>query len=326
MKPSVLLPTLVALTKANQPTFLWGSPGIGKSALVSQVAKAREIGFLDLRLTMLDSVDLRGVPVPKDGITHWASPVFLPTEGEGILFLDELVQAHQSVQNAASQLILDRKIGEYSLPVGWAIVAAGNRETDGAATHKMPSHLANRFTHIEVEHDLNDWIVWALDSEIRPEVVSFVKFRPELLNKFDKTMKAYPTPRAYEMANRVLGAGLPRAGLLEALKGTLGSASAEFLAFLEIYSALPDMDKILDNPAAYDVPKELSQIWSLAGALPFYITKDNVSNYFTFIKKLPQEFSVWSVMIALKKHKELLTSHKDYIAFCMGTSKILFGT
>ena len=156
MKASRLNSTLTALIEQKVPAFLWGAPGIGKSSIVKQIAQSNEIDFIDLRLALMDPTDLKGIPFyDKESHTAlWAPPAFLPKSGEGILFLDELNTAAPSVQASAYQLILDRRVGEYVLPDGWAIVAAGNRESDRGVTYRMPSPLANRFVHFEMEVDV----------------------------------------------------------------------------------------------------------------------------------------------------------------------------
>ena len=120
----------------KKPFFIHGAPGIGKSSIVKQIANEKSVGFIDLRLALMDPTDLKGIPFyDKDSHTAlWAPPAFLPKDGEGILFLDELNAAPPSVQASAYQLILDRQVGEYILPDGWAIVAAGNREGDRGVT------------------------------------------------------------------------------------------------------------------------------------------------------------------------------------------------
>lgn len=158
MKPSFMIEALRTLTKVNQPAFIWGPPGVGKSQLVAQVAAEQKKEMIDIRAVLLDPVDLRGLPhLGKDNTARWATPDFLPQEGEGILFLDELNAAPPLVQAACYQLTLDRKIGEYTLPDGWSVLAAGNRETDRSVTSRMPSALANRFIHLDFVVDLDDW-------------------------------------------------------------------------------------------------------------------------------------------------------------------------
>ena len=155
MKASAVLKALQSLLKSRQPGFLWGGPGLGKSSVVKQLAAQLSLPIQDVRALLLDPVDLRGLPfLGKDGRSHWATPDFLPKDGAGVLFLDELNAAPAMVQAGCYQLVLDRKLGEYTLPDGWAIVAAGNRDSDRAATNRMPTPLRNRFVHLEFEVDL----------------------------------------------------------------------------------------------------------------------------------------------------------------------------
>ncbi|MDE3179672.1 MAG: MoxR family ATPase, partial [Acidobacteriota bacterium] len=135
MKPSGIAEALRVLVRARQPVFVWSGPGMGKSSVVAQVAAGLKLQLRDVRALLLDPVDLRGLPfLGSDGRSNWATPDFLPQDGEGILFLDELNAAPAMVQASCYQLILDRKLGEYALPDGWAIVAAGNRDSDRAVT------------------------------------------------------------------------------------------------------------------------------------------------------------------------------------------------
>ena len=176
MKASNLTSSISALVEQKVPTFLWGAPGIGKSSIVKQIAKEKNIGFIDLRLALMDPTDLKGIPFyEKDSHTAlWAPPAFLPREGEGILFLDELNTAAPSVQASAYQLILDRRVGEYELPDGWAIVSAGNREGDRGVTYRMPAPLANRFVHFEMDVDVDDWRFWAYKIELDERIISYI--------------------------------------------------------------------------------------------------------------------------------------------------------
>ena len=190
MKASAISAALRSLVSARQPVFIWGGPGIGKSAVVRQLASALGVPLQDVRALLLDPVDLRGLPfLATDGRSKWASPEFLPRDGSGILFLDELNAASAMVQASCYQLVLDRKLGEYTLPEGWTIVAAGNRDSDRAATTRMPIPLRNRFVHLDFEVDMQEWSEWAIKANVRPEVIAFIRFRPELLSAFDRVMR-----------------------------------------------------------------------------------------------------------------------------------------
>ena len=126
MKPSKLYEALHVLIGERVPLHIWGACGIGKSQIVSQVASDLDYDFLDVRAVQLDPVDLRGLPRISADLTEWVPPKFLPTAGKGILFLDELTAAPQMTQAGCYQLVLDRKLGEYVLPDGWVVIAAGN--------------------------------------------------------------------------------------------------------------------------------------------------------------------------------------------------------
>ena len=149
----------------NSPYLCGAPPGIGKSQVIAQAARDLGIDLIDVRAVLLDPVDLRGLPhIDENRRACWCPPDFLPREGCGVMLLDELNAAPPLVQAACYQLVLDRCLGEYRLPEGWSMVAAGNRETDRAVTHRMPSALANRFAHLNFDVDAEEWIQWAQDN------------------------------------------------------------------------------------------------------------------------------------------------------------------
>ena len=166
----------------HTPVMLWGPPGVGKSQMVAQVADRNDVPVIDIRLSQMEPSDLRGIPFRVDERVEWAVPAMLPDRnrhGErGILFLDEITSAPPSVSAAAYQLILDRRLGAYTVPAGWAIFAAGNRQGDRGVTYTMPAPLANRFSHFEVETHLDDWVAWAYANGIDERVIAFLRFRP----------------------------------------------------------------------------------------------------------------------------------------------------
>jgi len=280
------------LAKTRLPVFLWGPPGIGKSAIVREIARDRGIPCTDLRLTLLDPTDLRGIPVLKEDAAVWTPPVFLPRSGEGILFLDELNAAPPAIQASAYQLVLDRRVGEYVLPDGWAIVAAGNRESDRAVAFRMPTPLRNRFLHLDLEPNLDDWKKWAVESGIHPSVIGFLNFRPGLLSTFgaDFAAQAFATPRTWEYASILLGSGLTDEELRLSLGGVVGyETAAEFWAFLELSRTIPSVDEILAGKDI--VPENPSVLYALCGALAGR-AYENPARVLDYSLKLPAEFAV----------------------------------
>ncbi len=258
----------------HTPVMLWGPPGVGKSQMVAQVGERHGVPVIDIRLSQMEPSDLRGIPFRNGERVDWAPPAMLPDaarHGErGLLFLDEINAAPPSVSAAAYQLILDRRLGDYRVPDGWAIFAAGNRQGDRGVTYSMPAPLANRFSHFEVEVHLDDWVAWAYAHGIDERVIAFLRFRPELLFDFDPAHNpvAFPSPRSWEFAHRALQkfAGQPSllAGTLQACVGP--AAGVELHAFVQNLDKLPDLDAIVRGEAV-PVPTETDLQYAVASAL-----------------------------------------------------------
>ncbi len=268
---------LAAADGQHTPLMLWGPPGVGKSALVAQAAARYGVPMLDVRLSQMEPSDLRGIPFRVGDLVQWAVPAMLPDAARhgacGVLFLDEITSAAPAVSAAAYQLILDRRLGEYRIPDGWAIFAAGNRQGDRGVTYAMPAPLANRFAHFELEVDVDDWVQWAWASGIDERLIGFLRFKPELLFDFDpaRTLAgemAFPSPRSWEFAHRALRKfDGERALLAGALAGCVGhAAGAECAAYLDSLDRLPDLDAICAGRAA-EVPQDIELQYAVAAAL-----------------------------------------------------------
>ena len=304
MKPSAVFHAVRELAvKAKQPVFVSSPPGCGKSSVVRQAADSLSIQLRDIRALLLDPVDLRGLPrLGKDGRATWAIPDFLPQEGEGILFLDELNAAPAMVQAACYQLVLDRKLGEYTLPEGWAIVAAGNRDSDRAATTRMPTALRNRFVHIDFEVDVNEWSEWALRAGIRPEVIAFLRFRSPLLSAFDRDANAFPSPRSWEFVSRILRGDHKPNVQHELFAGAVGiGAATEFSGFLEMYRTLPSIDAILLNPLQEPIPENEAAKYAITTSLARCATDNNFDRIMMYMDRMPAEYGVLCVRDAVLK-------------------------
>lgn len=312
MKPSQINQTLKILLESKQPVFLWGPPGVGKSQIIHKTAAEVDLEILDIRAILLDPVDLRGLPkINDEGLSEWCSPSFLPKSGKGILFLDELNAAPPLVQAACYQLVLDRKLGEYELPDGWTVLAAGNRETDRAVTHRMPSALANRFVHIDFTVDANEWITWAESSNISSEIIEFINFRPNLLHDFhpETNSRAFPTPRSWEFASQFLAKASGTEILPELLEGTIGkAATTELLAFLAIYRQLPSIEDILFNPESIEISTDPSVLFAISEMVGQAASVELAKTIVIFADRLPDEFSVLLIREAVKTCKELVNT------------------
>jgi len=270
MKPSRVRSLLEKLLMTRWPVFLWGPPGIGKSSIVAQAAKALELQLLDVRAALLDPTDIRGIPSVESGRTIWCAPGFLPSDpdSKGVIFLDELNAAPPLVQTSLYQLTLDRRIGEYVLPDGWRIVAAGNRSGDGGVTFRLPSPLANRFIHTDVEPDLEDWCLWAAQANVHFLVVGFLNSRPKLLFQPYTGQDAFATPRSWEIVSDVLKQEESPRAAADILPGIVGEGpAAEFIAYTKDAKREEDFLKILEKPETAPLPSKLNEQYALVAWL-----------------------------------------------------------
>lgn len=259
--------------EVERPIFLWGPPGIGKSDLIAQIGKKQNRPVIDMRLLLMEPTDIKGIPYfdPTTTEMRWAKPSELPGPNEvelhnAILFLDELNAAPPSVQAAAYQLILNRRVGEYCLPAGVSIVAAGNRETDKGVTFRMPSPLANRFVHIEIAVNFDDWQAWAVNEGVHPDVVGFLSHHKHQLFKFDPKSadKAFATPRSWVFVGELLDDTMSDHLNNTMVAGTVGEGLAiEFSQHRKIAAKLPKPEDILRGTVEKLKTKEISAMYSL---------------------------------------------------------------
>ncbi len=327
LKPSELKNLIVSRFKAlvKRPVHVESSPGVGKTQIAAQCAKELGVGFKAIHAPLLQPEDY-GFPViaqDRKSVDFIVSLSKFPVEGaecpeSGIFLIDELSQADASAQKILANLLQEREIHGKRLKAGWTIVSTGNRTVDRAGANRLLSHLGNRTTRVELDVSLDDWTQWALANAIKPEVISFIRFRPELLNAFDPQADISATPRAWaEGVSATLG--VVDASLeFPAFRGDVGEgAAAEFLAFLKIFRKLPSPDAILMDPAKAEVPTDPATLYALCGALAHRTTKDNFGRLMTYIGRLPGEFGVLYVRDAIKLKPEVQTS-MDFIRWASG--------
>lgn len=273
MKPSRVRSVLDRLFDTRWSAFIWGPPGAGKSSIVRAIASERGVPMIDVRALLLDPTDLRGIPTVEKGLARWCPPSFLPTPDDtpGILFFDELNAAPPLVQASLYQLVLDRRVGEYALPDGWRIVAAGNRAEDASVTFRMPAALANRFVHIDFEIDFDDWRVWAVDAGVHPLVIGFLGTRRELLFDMARPERGFPTPRSWEILSDTLKAFGSVRDADDILIGIVGEGAAiEFIGYCQDAITEELVRAILADPANAPLPAKLADQYALIS----YIASD----------------------------------------------------
>lgn len=300
------------------PTFLWGAPGVGKSDLIRQIAKDHGWNLIDFRAVLRDPVDLRGLPSIDDGQARWLPPSDLPNPerdgSEGILFLDELNAAAPSVQAACFGLVLDRKVGEYRLPSGWRIIAAGNRQSDRAAAQSMPTALANRFAHLEIDADPETFTAWANRQGLDPLLIAFIRFRPALLHSMaEKNAQAFPSPRSWAQAAKLIDVEPAlRSVMVEGIVGA--GAAAELEGFIRTAKDLPRVSDIFKSPETVKVPTDPAARFAVTAAVARSVDTDTIDAGLTYMRRLPDEFEVMFMVDASNRDEEL-TKTSAFISF-----------
>jgi hypothetical protein len=267
--------SILTAFKVKRPIFLWGPPGIGKSELVEGITKDLGGVMYDLRLGQMEPTDIRGIPFynKENGKMDWAAPIDLPDAETAaqypvvVLFLDEMNSAPASVQSAAYQLILNRRIGKYVLPDNVVIVAAGNRESDKGVTFRMPTPLANRFLHQEMKVDFPSWQEWAVQNNIHKDVVGYLSFAKQDLYDFDakSSSRAFATPRSWTFVSQLLNdEALDDDTATNLVAGTVGEGLAvKFMAHRKIAGRMPSPTDILKGKVKDLNVKEVSAMYSL---------------------------------------------------------------
>jgi hypothetical protein len=327
MKPSSIRTVIPKLIAKQRPVFIWGPPGVGKSDGVAQIAKDMKLELRDVRLSLLDPIDLKGFPV-VDAVKKqmkWLPADFLPTKGKGLLFLDEMNSAPMAVQGAAYQLVLNRKIGDYKLPDGWAVLAAGNRSGDRAIVHAMPSALANRFVHLDYDVNVDDWNMWAMENGIHDHIRGFIQFRPALLHSFDPATnpRAFPTGRSWMFANDIYQDEHPAAEEFELLKGTVGEgAAAEFSGYVKQLRDLPSVPQVLMDPDGTKLPSSPAAKAAMAAALDPATTVGNIARVMKYIERMPVEFGAVFIRSIIRRDSKL-TSTKSYMDWTIKNQAVL---
>ena len=321
VSPNEAKRSLRKCVKIKRPVFMWGPPGIGKSDIVHQIGAEQEREVIDVRLSLWEPTDIKGIPYYNADMKSmtWAPPSELPTDptSTAILFLDELNSAAPATQAAAYQLILNRRVGTYVLPEGVSIVAAGNRETDKGVTYRMPAPLANRFVHIELRTDFDDWLMWATSNRVHEQVVGYVSFAKADLYDFDprSASRAFATPRSWSFVSELLeDDDLPENTLTDLVAGAVGEGLAvKFMAHRKVAKQMPKPEDILAGKVAKCDIKEISAMYSLTTSMCYELQEadkkksknwDEMSdNFFAFMMdNFPTELVVMGAKVALTNY------------------------
>jgi hypothetical protein len=310
---------VVDVIKAKLVPMLTSSPGLGKSSIVKDIANEFGLKLIDIRLSQVDPTELNGfASLSGDKATYKPMDIFplvtdpIPKGYNGwLLFFDEMTSAAPATQAACYKIILDRLVGNTPLHKNVVMVAAGNKITDGAVVSRTSTALQSRMIHIELAVNKDDWVSWALDADIDHRVISFINFRPDLLQDFkpNHNDKTFSCPRTWQFLSDLIAPythTIPDSKL-PLLQGTVGEgAGLEFFTFSEIYRDLVTIDEILAKPDTCRVPKEPSTSWALTGVIAHAMTEDNAEKLLLYVDRLPAEFGMLCIKQAAKKNPKLL--------------------
>jgi hypothetical protein len=330
MRASLLKETLKALVSIGRTVAVEGAPGGGKTSIIRQVAEELDLHYIERHLPTMPVEDM-GVPMIDKAMLYYKLPDWFPAKGShyddgrgGILCFDDRNQAGTDMQKVLANIQQARNLHGVPLADGWTVISTGNRQSDRAGANRVLSHLRNRETLLEFETHLDDSTQWMIDNGVRPEVIAFIRFRPNLLHDFDAQRDINPTPRSWcEGVSPVLGT-VPAEAEYECFKGAIGEgAAAEFVGFMRIYRKLPNPDAILMNPTTADVPTDPATLYALSGALAERATEGNMERVVTYTSRMPAEFSVLSVSYAVRKKPELANT-QAFTKWAVAHQDVLF--
>lgn len=322
--PSELAEIGKIFIKNNFPLLVTGKPGQGKSAIIEQTCLNADVDLITDNLVTADPTDEKGMPAIVDGVDGEKSAVWIPfgtllklihADRPTVHFADDLGHSSKMVQAAYMQIVHARKINDYKISKHVTFLAATNRKKDKAGVQSIITPLLDRYvTIVELINSMKDWVAWALKEDLAYEVISYVRYRPMVLDEFEPTpdMSQTPTPRGMHNISRMLKANMPQELQLRLFAGTIGKARAtEFVGFLRIFQDLPDPDAVLMDPKNAKIPTKPGHLYALCGALSARATEHTIERLIEYAVRLEtdqnagKEFSILVVKDAVTKNENL---------------------
>ncbi len=323
--------------KAGLTPMVSSSPGMGKSDIIRTIADKFKLKVIDFRVSQCEPVDMQGYPGVINGRMTFHIPEYFPIEGDKIpdgydgwlLFLDEFNSGNKQTEAAAYKLILDKEVYKYKLHSRCLIAAAGNLTTDRAIVNTQSTATTSRLTHYRMRVDHKVWVDWANVHEIDHRIISLIKFKPELLHRFDTSTNelTFPCPRTWEFASKVINNKTTIDHITKTrLAGTIGEGAAvELATYSEIYQNLPTIEQILKNPkSGWKVPKEPSELFAVTTMLSHNSTPDTIDKMMTANNRLPTEMQVVTLKDIYKRSPKL-KNHAVIKEWTAKNAHVLFG-
>ena len=310
---------LVDCLKARLVPMLTGSPGIGKSSIVYDIANEYNLDVIDMRLSQCDPTDLLGFPRVEGDKASYAPMNTFPLETDSLpdgkdgwlLFLDEFNSAPMAVQAAAYKLTLDRMVGLHKLHPNVIVMCAGNLQTDNAIVNRLSTAMQSRLVHLELSTDFEAWLEWAHKAHIDTRVTSYIEFKPNNLYQFSPSHndRTFACPRTWEFVSRLIKNWKEiDQSKIALIAGTVSEGVArEFVAFCREFEQLPKISSIISNPTGTIVPSEPSTRYAVAGAVGAHMNPDNAEKLMEYVERLPPEFQHITLRGAIKRTPALFS-------------------
>jgi hypothetical protein len=299
VSPKQLAELLAAMIPARLPLLITGAPGVGKSDIIAQATAQAGAELLISHPAVADPTDAKGLPWPK---ANGEEATFLPF-GElaqaihavkpTVWLLDDLGQATPAVQASFMQLILARRVNGHILPDHVTFVAATNRRSDRAGVSGILEPVKSRFACIvELEPNIDDWSLWAYGHGVSPSLIAFLRYRPELLCKFEATadLTNSPVPRTWAHLAKLGTLNLAPIVESAAFSGAVGEGPAlEYQAFRAMAKSLVNLDAILLNPDKVTIPSKPNELYATVIGLASRANEQNFSRIATYANRLYTE-------------------------------------
>lgn len=338
MKPSLIPSAVRTCFAAKMVPYFQGPPGVGKTDTIRALQPDYGEMIIVHGLTH-DPADVHGFPkiVEIEGgefITRFSRPGFWPLGERGIIFYDEFPSAPPMTQSAFSQMLLHRRIGEHILKDGWHQIAAGNRMTDRAIVHPIPSNIANRMIFIDFDVDLDDWTAASIAANKRAEVIAYIRFAPDALHEFDPMAKrakdkstehAFPSPRTWWFISDLMDQNPDPRIEADLYMGTVGKGrGSTFLSFLKMYRNAPSLDAILLDPNKAPIPKDLSVKYAVALGLSRRMDAKNARHVITYLERYTEvDMNVMAIKLATERDSTICNT-KEFQKWSLTHKETLF--
>lgn len=318
--------------------FVRSSPGMGKSSIMRQIADKLHLELVDHRLSTSEPTDMNGLPGFHNGKAKFMpfEELFpledtpLPSDKQGwMLFLDEANSAAKSVQAASYKLILDRMVGQHKLHANVAPTMAGNHDSDGAITNRIGTAMQSRVIHIKMRTDHKEWMEdVAIPMDYDHRILAYLNWKPTALNDFrpDHKNDTFCCQRTWEFMNRLVKDQVIHDHKVPLYVGTITPGVAvDFVQFTKVYTSIPDINAIINNPLGIAVPSETSLKWAVTMSLASKTEDSNFGPLSTYINRLGIEFRIQYFRSVIARNPKL-QSHPEYVKSLVELSRYLHGT